>query len=58
MSGDDFPTPDRREARGQFPDHPPPPRDFRVLTGPEALAVARKHLADWIRDHGEARRGD
>lgn len=53
MTADPFPTPTRREPRGKFPDHPPPPDDFRILSGPDALAVARKHLADWIKAHRE-----
>jgi hypothetical protein len=48
---DDWPRPTRHEPRGDAPEHLPHP-GFRLLTGPEALAIARKHLTDWIRDHG------
>jgi hypothetical protein len=54
---DPWPHPTRREARGDFPEHRPHP-GFQVLTGPEALAAARKHLADWIRDHPAVSGGD
>jgi hypothetical protein len=46
----DFPTPTRREPRCDFfPRH----RDAagQLLTGPQALAIARQNLADWIADH-------
>lgn len=49
----DFPTPARTEKRGTFPEHPDPPRHARPLTGPEALAIARQNLADWIAEHGD-----
>jgi hypothetical protein len=53
MTADQWPHPTRHEPRGTFPEHLPHP-GFQVLTGPEALAEARRRLADWIRDHGGA----
>jgi len=44
-----FPRPTRAEPRGEFPRHGD--RVGRVLTGPEALAIARKRLADWIAEN-------
>jgi hypothetical protein len=44
-----FPRPTRDEPRGEFPRHSD--RVGQLLTGPEALALARKHLADWIAEH-------
>jgi hypothetical protein len=49
---DPWPHPTRREPRGEFPEHLPHP-GFQVLTRQEALDIARQHLADWIRKHGE-----
>lgn len=49
---DPFPHPDRTEPRGAFPEHLPHP-GFQVLSGPDALAAARRHLADWVAAHRE-----
>lgn len=58
-----FPRPTRHERRGTFPEHGD--RVGRLLTGPEALARARKRLADFIAEHPDCqiiergqRRGD
>lgn len=48
----DFPTPTRAEPRGAFPEHLPHP-GFRVLTGQQALDLARANLAAWIKAHRE-----
>lgn len=48
-----FPQPTRAEPRGEFPQHGD--RVGRVLTGPEALAKARKRLADWIAEHPDCK---
>lgn len=53
MTDDVFPHPDRAEPRGEFPEHLPHP-GFQVLSGPDALADARKRLADWVAAHREA----
>jgi hypothetical protein len=54
---DDWPHPTRHERRGEFPEHLPHP-GAGVLTRQQALDLARKHLADWIRDHPAVQRGD
>ena len=53
MTADPFPTPTRREPRGEFPDHPPPPADYRLLTRQQALDLARANLAAWVKAHRE-----
>jgi hypothetical protein len=52
MTDDDWPRPRRREPRGEFPPHPGPPADPGPLSGPAALEIARRHLAEWIAEHG------
>ena len=58
MSDDigEFPTPSRSEPRGDFPRHSE--RVQPLLTGPEARALARKHLDDWIAEHRGEQYGD
>lgn len=46
-----FPRPTRFEQRGEFPVHSD--RVHAPLTRAQALALARKHLADWIAERGE-----
>lgn len=57
MPADPFPTPDRVEPRGVFPEHLPHP-GAHVLTRQQALDLARANLAAWIREHREDCDGD
>jgi hypothetical protein len=44
--------PRRIEPRGPAPaHHDAPPPGSRLLTGPEAIAAARRNLAEWVAAH-------
>jgi len=47
---DPFPTPTRREPRGEFPRHDDTPRP--VLPLQVAARIAADRLAQWRREHG------
>jgi len=49
---DRFPRPVRNEPRGPFPvHHDGAPPGAALLAGPEALALARAKLAEWVAAH-------
>jgi hypothetical protein len=49
------PAVDIGEERGEFPEHPPITADHPyTLSGPDALADAREHLADWVKANADA----